>query len=182
MRMSEALAAGLSRYQLYRLRDQGVIECISRGLYRLSDLPPITNPDLVTVASQYPKAVLCLISALAWHGITTQVPRHVHLAVSRNARLPELEYPPVHSYRFATAAFAAGIEPDFIDGIKIQVYNAEKTVADCFKFRNKIGHDVALEALNLYRTRKRFDPVALLNYARVCRVEQVMRPYLEAVL
>lgn len=182
MRMSEAIAAGLSRYQLYRLRDEGVIEPVSRGLYRLADLPPITNPDLVTVASRYPNAVLCLVSALAWHGITTQIPHQVHLAVPRNARLPELDYPPVQPYRFAAAAFDAGIDIATVDGTKIRVYSAEKTLADCFKFRNKIGQDVALEALQLYRTRKRFDPASVLKYARICRVEQVMRPYLEASL
>lgn len=182
MRMSEAIAAGLSRYQLYHLRDEGVIEPVSRGLYRLADLPPIANPDLVTVASRYPKAVLCLVSALAWHGITTQIPHHVHLAVPRHGRLPELDYPPVQPYRFSAAAFEAGIDTATVDGTKIQVYSAEKTLADCFKFRNKIGQDVALEALQLYRKRKRFDPAAVLKYARICRVEQVMRPYLEAAL
>lgn len=182
LRMAEALAAGLSRYQLYRLRDGGVIEQISRGLYRLTDLPPIHNPDLVTVALRYPKAVLCLVSALAWHGLTTQIPHQVHLAVPRKARLPVLDYPPVQGYRFAEAAFTAGIETVSVDGVQLRVYSAEKTLADCFKFRNKIGQDLALEALQLYKTRKNAKPAEILKLARVCRVEQVMRPYLEAGL
>jgi predicted transcriptional regulator of viral defense system len=182
LRMSQALAAGLSRYQLYSLRDQGVIEPISRGLYRLTDLPPISNPDLVTVASRYPKAVLCLVSALAWHGITTQIPHQVHLAVPRQARLPELDYPPVQGYRFADAAFYAGIETVTLDGTPLQIYSVEKTLADCFKFRNKIGQDITLEALQLYKTRKSVKPAEILKYAEICRVGQVMRPYLEAGL
>lgn len=182
LRMHEALAAGLSRYQLYKLRDEGVIEAISRGLYRLADLPPISNPDLVTVASRFPKAVVCLVSALSFHGITTQIPHQVHLAVARQARLPELDYPPVQGYRFADVAFDAGIETHKIDHTTIRIYSPEKTLADCFKFRNKIGQDVALEALQLYKTRLKARPAEILKYAKLCRVEQVMRPYLEAGL
>ncbi|WP_339074140.1 type IV toxin-antitoxin system AbiEi family antitoxin domain-containing protein [Teredinibacter turnerae] len=182
LRMGEALAAGISRYQLYQLRDKGLIEAISRGLYRLSDLPPISNPDLVAVASRYPKAVLCLVSALAWHGITTQIPHQVHIAVARQARLPEMDYPPVQGYRFSAAAFEKGIENHSVDDTPIRIYSPEKTLADCFKFRNKIGMEVALEALQLYRERFKTKPAIILQYAKLCRVEQIMRPYLEAGL
>lgn len=182
LRMGEALAAGISRYQLYQLRDKGLIEAISRGLYRLSDLPPISNPDLVAVASRYPKAVLCLVSALAWHGITTQIPHQVHIAVARQARLPEMDYPPVQGYRFSAAAFEEGIENHRVDDTPIRIYNPEKTLADCFKFRNKIGMEVALEALQLYRERFKTKPALILQYAKLCRVEQIIRPYLEAGL
>jgi len=180
LRLSEALARGFSRYQFYQLRDEGLIEPVSRGLYRLADLPPIENPDLVTVASRFPNAVLCLISALDWHGITTQIPHQVHLAVARDARLPMLDYPPVAGYRFSGQAFSAGIEQVDVDGITLNVYNSEKTLADCFKFRNRIGMDVVLEALELYRTRKTFRPGKLMEYARICRVSNVMAPYVEA--
>lgn len=182
MRMSEALAAGLNRYQLYRLRDAGVIEPISRGLYRLTELPPNSEPDLVAVASRYPKAVLCLVSALAWHGITTQIPHRVHLAVNRRARLPDLDYPPVQGYRFAELAFEAGITKVIVDNMPLRVYNPEKTLADCFKFRHKLGQDVALEALQLYKARCKVKPADILHYAAICRVENVIRPYLEAGL
>ena len=182
LRLSEALARGFSRYQFYQLRDEGLIEPVSRGLYRLADLPPIENPDLVTVASRFPNAVLCLISALDWHGITTQIPHQVHLAVARDARLPMLDYPPVAGYRFSGQAFSAGIEQVDVDGITLNVYNSEKTLADCFKFRNRIGMDVVLEALELYRTRKTFRPGKLMEYARICRVSNVMAPYVEAKL
>lgn len=180
--MSEALAKGISRYQFYQLRDEGLIEPVSRGLYRLADLPPIQNPDLVATATRFPKSVLCLISALDWHGITTQIPHQVHLAVARDARLPVLDYPPVVGYRFSGQAFSDGIERVEVDGITLQVYNPEKTLADCFKFRNRIGMDVVLEALELYRTRRAFLPGKLMEYARICRVANVMAPYVEAKL
>lgn len=180
--MTEALRQGISRYQFYKMRDEGVIEPISRGLYRLASLPPITNPDLVAVASQFPQAVLCLVSALAWHGITTQIPHEVHLAVPRQARLPRLDYPPIAGYRFSEPAFSAGVEETTIDGTRLRVYSIEKTLADCFKFRNRLGIDLVVEALQLYRKRHAFNLSELMGYARICRVENVMRPYLEAHL
>jgi len=180
--MSEALRHGISRYMLYSLRDKGVIERVSRGIYRLTELPPIGNPDLVTVSLRFPKAVVCLVSALAWHDLTTQVPHVISVAVPRNARMPSLDYPPVQAHRFSGEAYSSGIEEHRIDGVPVKVYDPEKTLADCFKFRNKIGMDVVLEALKLYKARKEFDLAKLLEYARVCRVEKVMRPYLEATL
>lgn len=180
LRLSEALVRGFNRYQFYQLREEGLIEPVSRGLYRLSDMPPIENPDLMVVATRFPNAVLCLISALDWHGITTQIPHQVHLAVARDARLPALDYPPAAGYRFSGRAFSEGIEQVGVDGITLQVYNPEKTLADCFKFRNRIGMDVVLEALELYRTRKTFRPGMLMEYARICRVANVMAPYMEA--
>ena len=180
LRLSEALALGLNRYQFYKLRDQGVIEPVSRGLYRLAELPPVGDPDLVAVATRFPRAVLCLVSALAWHGLTTQIPRRIDLAVARNARLPVLDYPPVRGYRFSGKRFASGIERRDLDGIELRVYAPEKTLADCFAFRNSLGMDVVLEALGLYRKRQQPDYTRLLEYARICRVEKLMRPYLEA--
>lgn len=182
LRMSDAIALGMSRYSLYSLRDKGIIEQVSRGVYRLVELPPVSNPDLVTVSLRFPKAVICLISALAYHEITTQIPHVVSVAVPRDARMPLLDSPPVHAYKFSDAAFRAGIETDQIDGVTVQIYSAEKTLADCFKYRNKIGMDVVLEALKLYRSQKPFKLADLLKYARICRVEKVMKPYLEATV
>ena len=182
LRMSEALRHGITRYMLYSLRDRGIIEKISRGIYRLADLPSISNPDLVTVSLRFPKAVVCLISALAFHDITTQLPHTVSVAVPREARIPHLDYPPVEAHRFADKAYNSGIETHLIDSVPIRVYCAEKTLADCFKFRNKIGMDVVLEALKLYKKRNRFNPMLLLDYARICRISMVMRPYLEATI
>ena len=180
--MSEAINYGISRYSLYKMRDSGLLEQVSRGIYRLADLPPISNPDLVTVSLRFPKAVVCLISALSFHGMTTQIPHEVSVAVPRDARMPSLDSPPVHAYKFSAEAFAAGIEKHQIDGVAVHIYSAEKTLADCFKYRNKLGMDVVLEALKLYRSQKKSRMSELLKYARVCRVEKIMKPYLEASL
>lgn len=180
--MSEALAGGISRYMLYSLRDKGLIEQVSRGVYRLADLPPIGNPDLVTLALRFPNAVICLTSALAYHGLTTQIPHEVSVAVSRNSRLPSLDFPPVRAHKFAEIVFTAGVEEHQIDGVSVRIYNQEKTLADCFKFRNKLGMDVVLEALKLYKSHKKLNFDAVLKYAKICRVEKVMKPYLEVML
>ena len=180
LRMSEAVERGISRYMLYSLRDKGIIEPISRGVYRLADLPPISNPDMVAIALRYPNAVICLISALSFHAITTQIPHEVSLAIRRDTRSPSTDYPPLQVHQFTEESYKSGIEVHIIDGTKVQVYSPEKTLADCFKFRNKIGMDVVLEALKLYRSRMKLDSKKLLQYARICRVEQIMRPYLEA--
>lgn len=180
MRMSEAIERGITRYMLYFLRDRGVIEQVSRGVYRLVELPPISNPDLVTVGLRFPNAVICLVSALAYHDITTQIPHSISVAVPRESRLPSLDHPPLLVRRFSDQAYRAGIEEHQIDGVPVKIYSTEKTLADCFKFRNKIGMDIVLEALKLYKTRKKFNLGELLKYAKICRVERVMRPYLEA--
>jgi len=180
--MSEALSHGVTRYMLYSLRDKGIIEQVTRGVYRLTELPPLSNPDLVTVSLRFPNAVICLISALYYHNITTQIPHLVSVAVPRNSRIPSLDYPPVQAHRFTDEAYRSGIEKLTIDGASVKIYTPEKTLADCFKFRNKIGMDVVLEALKLYRTRQQFNLEKLLMYAEVCRVKKIMAPYLEAML
>ncbi len=182
LRMSDVIKYGISRYILYKMRDNGVLEQVSRGIYRLVELPPISQPDLVTVSLRFPKAVICLISALSFHEMTAQIPHEVSVAVPRGARMPSLDYPPVHAYKFSADAFEAGIEKHQIDGVTVQIYSAEKTLADCFKYRNKLGMDVVLEALKFFRGQKKFNLEKLLEYARVCRVEKVIKPYLEASL
>ena len=182
LHMSEAISYGISRHTLYKMRDNGVIEQVSRGIYRLVDLPPISNPDLVIVGLRFPNAVVCLISALSFHEITTQIPHEISVAITRNARIPSLDSPPVRAYKFSTEAFNAGIEKHQIDDVSVQIYSAEKTLADCFKYRNKLGMDVVMEALKLYRSQKKYNLNELLKYAKICRVEKVMKPYLEATL
>ena len=163
------------------MRDAGEVEALARGVYRLGDLPPLGDPDLATVAKRVPHGVVCLISALAFHELTTQVPHEVHVAISRTARRPRLDYPPLRVYRFSAAAFGAGVETHTIDAILVRVYSTEKTLADCFKYRNKVGMDVVLEALRTYRRRGRPRFGQVHEYARLCRVERLMRPYLEAL-
>lgn len=182
MRMSEALRHGITRYMLYSLRDKGIIEQMSRGVYRLVELPPVSDPDLVTVALRIPKAVICLISALSFHELTTQIPHNVSFAVPRKAHIPSIEHPPTQVYRFAKSAYEAGQGKHQIDNIPVKVYNPEKTLVDCFKFRNRIGMDIILEALKIYRERRDFKADDILHYARICRVERVMRPYLEVTV
>jgi predicted transcriptional regulator of viral defense system len=182
LRMSEAIKHGITRYMLYSLRDKGIIEQVSRGIYRMADLPPISNPDLVTVSLRFPNAVICLISALAYHDLTTQIPHSVSVAVLRNTTIPSLDYPPVTAYRFSDITYEAGIKNHSIDQVSVKIYSAEKTVADCFKFRNKIGMDIVMEALKLYKNRKEFKLNELLKFAKICRVEKIMLPYLEAII
>jgi plasmid stability protein len=124
----------------------------------------------------------CLLSSLAVHEITTQIPHEVHVALKRGAEPPRLEHPPIRVFWFTGKAFVEGIESHKLDGVDIRVYGAAKTVADCFKYRNKLGLDVAVEALRLYLKKKRGHPDELVRFARVCRVEKTMRPYIEALL
>ena len=182
LRTADAMRLGIHPRTIYAMRDAGVLHQLSRGLYRLADAPPLANPDLVTAALKIPRAVVCLVSALAFYDLTTQVPHVIDIALSRGAEQPRLDYPPIRVYRFSGAAWSEGVEIHLVDDVPVRVYGPEKSVADIFKYRRKIGLDVALEALRLYLQRRGFDVSALLYYARVCRVESVMKPYLEALL
>jgi predicted transcriptional regulator of viral defense system len=181
LRASEALSLGIHPRTLYQMRDEQRVTPVSRGVYRLSALQELAEPDLVTVATRVPQGIICLISALAFHEITTEVPHEVSVALPRTVKRPRLEYPPLRVFWFSGEALTAGVEEHQLDGVPVRVYGPEKTVADCFKFRNKVGLDVALEALKLCRARKGSTPRTLLHYARICRVERIMRPYLEAL-
>jgi predicted transcriptional regulator of viral defense system len=182
LRTRQAFDLGIHPRTLYRMRDEGVLEQLSRGLYRLAGLPLVSNPDLIRVALKVPKGVVCLISALAFHDLTTQVPHVVHVALERGAEPPRLDYPPLKIYWFTGSAFREGVELHSVDNISVRIYSPEKTIADCFKYRNKLGLDVAMEALKRYRERGKMDLESLVRSARACRVENVMRPYLEALL
>ena len=182
IRTAQALKAGVHPRTLYALRDAGFLERMERGLYRLAELPEIGQPDLVTVALKVPAGVVCLISALAFHELTTQIPHEVSIALPRHRELPRLRFPPVRVYWFSAPAMAAGVETHKLDGVPVRVFAAEKTIADCFKYRNKLGLDTAVEGLRLYRERKRLNADALMRYAAIDRVQNVMRPYLEALL
>jgi predicted transcriptional regulator of viral defense system len=180
--MAEALSAGISRRTLYLLRDNGVIEQVSRGVYRLSGLPSLSQPDKTVVALRVPHAVVCLTSALSFHEITTQIPSAVDIAVLTGTTIPRISYPPIRIYRLREPSFGAGITEHLIDGVTIKIYDVEKTLCDCFKFRGQLGMDVVLEALRLYHERKPLKITNLMKYARACRVEKIIHPYLEAML
>jgi predicted transcriptional regulator of viral defense system len=164
------------------MRDSGSLDVVSRGVYRLAGSEPLGNPDLVTVATRVRGGVICLISALAFHEITTQIPHEVHVALQRGAEEPRIDHPPIKSYRFTGQAFTAGVKTYELDGISVRIYSPEKTIADCFKFRNKVGLDTAVEAVRFYRERRSINVDDLIHYAAICRVEKVIRPYLEAIL
>ena len=162
---------------------RGSLNVLDGGLYRLSNAPHLTNPDWVAVAMRAPNAVVCLISALALHGMTTQVPHSIDLAIPSHGQIAKVDALPIRVFWYSEPAFSAGVELVRIDEVSIRIYSAAKTVADCFKYRNKIGLDIAVEALRRFRERKKKpDFRELVLYARICRVERIMRPYLEATL
>lgn len=181
LRTSEALRLGIHPGTLYTLRDAGELDQIGRGLYRLADLPPLSNPDLVVVARKIPQAVICLISALAFHELTLQIPHVVDITLASHTERSILKQPPIRVYWYSGLAFTEGVEVHQIDAVSVKIYGPEKSLADAFKYRNKIGLDVALEALKFFRQRPIFNADKLLHYARICRVEKIMRPYLEAL-
>ncbi len=182
LRMQQASRLGISPRTLYRMQDNGLVVRESRGIYRLADVEPGVNNDLVQVALGIPKGIICLISALMFHGLTTQIPRQVFVALPIDAEKPRLEYPPLRLFWMSQNAYSAGIDTHVLEGIPVKIYGVEKTVADSFKFRNKTGLDIALEALREYRKTEGFNVERLLYYARIDRVERIIKPYLEAML
>jgi predicted transcriptional regulator of viral defense system len=182
LRTGEARVLGVHPTTLYKMRDVGLVEALSRGLYHLGEMPIAGNEDLVTVALRVPKARICLISALAFHELTTQIPHKVYCAIPRDVHRPRLDHPPAYFFRFSKASYADGLACHDVNGVCVRIYSAEKTLADCFKYRQRVGMDTVLEALRLYRERKRLRVDEILAHARTCRVENVMCPYLEAHL
>lgn len=178
MRMSEVIGQGIYRSALYSLVQKGALFRCAKGVYRLADAEPNLNLSLATASLLYPKSIVCLISALAYHEITAQIPALVTLAMPRPSRTPCTGSPPIRVHRFSGAAFTEGVETHVIDGVPVKVYCKEKTIADCFKFRAKVGMDVAIDALQRYFW-QRPDIGRLMHYARICKVESVMSPYVQ---
>jgi predicted transcriptional regulator of viral defense system len=181
-RFSAALGAGVHHNTLRRLVNEGKVERVSRGLYRLCDAPWHPNEDLAVVSARAPDSIVCLISALSFHELTTQVPHEVYIAVARNQRAPRIEHPPIRCFRFSGKAFTEGVEVHSANGQTVRVYGIEKTVVDCFKFRNVVGLDVAIEALRDWERKRGRSVDKLMHYAKACRMDRVMRPYLEAIV
>lgn len=182
-RMREAIDNGVSRYMLYSLRDLGYLNQISRGLYILNESDTLSQPDIIAVSRKVEKGVICLISALDFHNLTTQIPHSIHIALPRNSRVPKMKNPPIQVYRYSEESYFSGIEEYLIDDIPVKIYCVEKTLADCFKFRNMIGMDIVLEALKMYQnSSKGTNYQKIMEYAKICRVESVMHPYIEAGL
>ncbi|MEM9055923.1 MAG: AbiEi antitoxin N-terminal domain-containing protein [Pseudomonadota bacterium] len=179
---SDAQAHGISRVQLSRMVERGQLCKAGRGLYFRPEAELSALQDLAFVGKRVPKAVVCLISALRFHEITSQQPYEVWVAVAAGIRSPNIDYPPTRVVHFSAESFDEGAERHTIDGVEVRVYSVEKTVVDCFKFRNKIGLDVALEALHDAWQQRRCDLGKLRQYAALCRMTNVMQPYLESLL
>lgn len=180
--MSEAMTLGIHRRELYALRDRGNLEVISRGLYRLTDMPDPSLPDFIPVAKKIPNGVICLISALAFHEITTQIPHFVYVALPSQAHKPAISYPPMRYFWYSQKLLRTGVQEHSIDGCTIMIFDIEKTLVDCVKFRNKIGMDVVLEALKMYWQSRKTDLEKLFEYAKLFRVEKILKPIMETIV
>lgn len=181
LRASDLDAIQVPRVVLTRLAAAGLLDKVGRGLYRLPGQPGSEHESLAAVARQVPQAVFCLLSALQFHELTTQLPWQVWIAMPRGSHVPRIDYPPIKMVQMTGEVYAEGIETVESGGVQMRVYGVAKTVADCFKHRHKIGLDVALEALKDARAMRRASVDELWHYAKICRVANVMRPYLEAL-
>lgn len=181
IRPCDLVPLGIPRISLTRAVQRGQLERVGRGLYGLPGRQVSAHGSLAEVARRVPKGIVCLLSALRFHGLTTQAPFEVWLAIDNKAVAPRLDYPPLRIARFSGAALTEGVEEHIVDGVTVRITCVAKTVADCFKYRNKIGLDVALEALREAWHEKRMTSEDIWRYAKVCRVANVMRPYLESL-
>ena len=181
VRSKEILMAGVHHETLSRMKRDGEVRQIARGVYVSSGLQLPAEYELALVAARSHAAVVCLLSALHFHDIGTQLPRGIWIAVPRGQRVPRMDELPVNAVRYSGRSFTSGIEKHIIAGIQVKIYSPAKTVADCFKHRNKIGFDVALEALRDVWRRRLCTADELWKYAAICRVNNVMRPYLESL-
>lgn len=173
---------GIAREYLNKLHQEGFLERVGRGLYRLTDSEIGRFSQLAEVAKRVPKGVICLISALDFHELTTQIPHQIWLAIPPKDRAPRITYPPLRVIRLAKRPLHFGVETHTIDGVDVKVFSAPKTVVDCFKFRSQVGLDVALEALRDCYRQKKATMDELWKAAEVCRMTNVMRPYLESLI
>ena len=178
----EAARAGIHSQVISRLVGDGRLERIARGHYRLPGAPVTEHHGLALVAGTAPDSVICLLSAVAFHGVGTQVPAAVWIAVERRSRKPTMRWPPLRVFRFGGEAFSAGVEIHKVEGVSVKVYSLAKSVADLFKYRNKVGLDVALEVLREAWRSRQVTMGELTRFGRICRVEHVMQPYLEATV
>ena len=182
IKASDVESAGISRNYLYILSKEGLLNKLGRGVYISVDTPITEHINLVEISKRIPRAVVCLISSLDFHQITTQIPHKIWIALPKGAWSPKIEYPPLEITYLSKEAYLFGIEEYKINGSTIKVYNPSKTVADCFKFRNKIGLDVAIEALKDAWRNNKININELMEAGKINRVANVMRPYIEATI
>ena len=181
MRLSELRVHGIHPPTLSRLVEEGLVVRSSRGLYQLTDAEFEFHSGLAEMAKRVPKGVICLISALQYHEITLQEPRMVWMAIGEKDRKPKIDYPPARFVRFGAKALSAGVQLHRIQGVPVKIFDPAKTVVDCFRYRNTIGLDVALEGLRMALRSKKATPDAIAGYAGELRVWSVVRPYLESM-
>ena len=181
LRPRDVAQFGITPEYLNKLHRDGFLERVSRGLYRLPNGEPTQHSQLAEVAKRVPRAVVCLISALNFHDLTTQIPHQLWLAIPLRDRTPRIEYPPLKILRYSDASLKYGVEHHIVDSVDVKIFSPAKSVADCFKFRNQVGLDVAMDALREVWRDKKATADELWIAAKVCRMTNVMRPYLEAV-
>lgn len=182
VRPRDVAGEGIPRETLLRLVRKGVLDKSARGVYVLADAPVTEHHSFAVASKQVPRGVVCLLSALEFHGLTTQTPHEVWIALDGKAHRPAVSWPPLKVMRFSGQALAAGVEKHKIEGVEVKVYSVAKTVADCFKYRNKIGIDVAIEALRDVLRQRKAKMEDIHRFAKICRVGRVMRPYLESLV
>lgn len=181
LRAKDVESIGLTRVHLQRLTQAGKLERVSRGTYRLPESEGSAPASLVHLAARVPNGVVCLLSALHLHGLTTQIPHEWWVAVPTGSRVPSFADLPLRFVRMAEAMHRIGVEEKVVDGVRIRVHDLEKSVVDCFRWRHRLGQDVALEAIREYAQISRPRVRVLMHYAEVCRVARAMRPYLDAI-
>ena len=182
LRVCDLTSRGLHPEYLRRLYQKGLVRREGRGLYIAANAEISVHYGLAQVAKRIPHGVICLLSALSFHEIGTQLPHQVWMAIDRRAAKPKMQFPPLRVMRFSGIALTEGVETYRIEGVPVQIFNPAKTVADCFKYRNKIGLDIALEALKECIRDRRTTMDDLWHFAQVCRMTNVMRPYMEAMV
>jgi predicted transcriptional regulator of viral defense system len=182
VRAREVREAGLHAEYLRKLCKTGQLIRAGRGLYSLADGDFTEHHSLAEACMRVPHGIICLLSALSYHQIGTQNPHQIWMAIDRAMRKPKVDYPPIRVFRFSGPSLREGIEVKNIEGVSVQVYNPAKTIADCFKYRNKVGIDVAIEALKECWRSRRCTIDELFHYAKICRVRNIMQPYMEAIV
>jgi len=177
---SEAISAGIKPRTLNRMKYLGLITQITRGIYcRVDNIS--SHLDIAVISKRYPNAVICLTSALSFHEITTQIPHAVDMAIFKGSAKPRIKFPPVSVHWFSEEIYSAGVEEHQINGTIVKIYSIEKTIADCFKYRDEIGMDILLEALKMCRQKGKAEPDKMLLYADLCRISEIIQPYLESI-
>ena len=181
-RSTELIKAGFYKAVIYSAMKEGHITRVKNGLYGLADIPDISHPDLVTASLTIPKGIICLVTALSFYEVTDEIPRSIDVAVPAGWKVQPVEDLPIRVYHFSQVTWKEGVEVHKLDKHEIKIYSLAKTIADCFKFRNRIGVDVARSALKNAFEQKKVSHQEIMKYAKICRVTNVIKPILETLL